>query len=346
MVIRTGKGGINVTETYVNRVKGDQLSGALRPAAMPKAPKLAFKAGGRQERVDLRDRFGPVWNQEELNSCAACATVSAVEYLFAQREGKWLQMSPLFVYFNARKISGKETTNAPILAAHAPAALLAWGVCDDESWPYIAARFNQPPPLDAYKNASILQAVQYARLGSAEESKASLSSGIPAMFGSDIPRGYYDEARKTGSMPELGKVDGGKPSGHAMLIVGYDDRAKSWIVRNSHGEGFGEKGYLRIPYSVFDKHVWSEDVWAIGALEKLGQRTLIDGTVREAVEDAQRNGAAQTESALKALGREIGEDLKKRTDDAKLSIRERLLAQEKQLEEKRKKDEGGGNDGR
>ena len=41
--------------------------------------KLAFKAGGREERVDLRDKFGPVWEQGELNSCACCATVSAVE---------------------------------------------------------------------------------------------------------------------------------------------------------------------------------------------------------------------------------------------------------------------------
>ncbi|HOZ27180.1 MAG TPA: C1 family peptidase [Hyphomonadaceae bacterium] len=326
-----------MAETYINRVKGDQLSGALRPEGRVKAPTLAFKAGGREESVDLRGKFGPVWDQGELNSCTACATVSAVEYLFAQREGKWLMMSPLFVYFNARKISGREMINSPILAAHSPAAVLAWGVCDDESWPYVPDRFNQPPTDDAFRNASIMQAIQYARLGSADEIKASLSAGIPAMFGSDIPRGYYEEARNTGAMPELGKADGA-PSGHAMLIVGYDDRARHWIVRNSHGEGFGEKGYLRLPYSVFDKHVWNEDVWAIGALEKLGQRTLMDGTVREAVEDAQRNGAAQTESALKALAKEIGDDLKKRTDDAKLSIRERLQEQERQLEEKRKKD--------
>ena len=335
-----------MSETYVNRIKGDQLSGALRPATTAKAPKVAFKAGGREERVDLRDKFGPVWEQGELNSCACCATVSAVEYLFAQREGKWLTMSPLFVYYNARKLNGTEMANAPLLSAHAPAALLAWGVCDDESWPYDIRRFNEKPPMAAYQNASLLQAVQYARLGSTEETKASLSAGIPAMFGSDIPKGYYIEAGRTGVMPEPGKIDPGEPTGHAMLLVGYDDAKKHWIVRNSLGERFGEKGYLRIPYSLFDRHVWNDDIWAVGALEKMGQRTLIDGTVREAVEDAQRNGAAQTQSALKALGKEIGDDLKKRTDDAKLSIRERLLAQEKQLEEKRKKDEGGGNNGR
>lgn len=328
-------------ETYVNRPKGDPYAGALRPVAQTMAPKLSFKAGGREERVDLRDKFGPVIDQGELNSCTCCATVAAVEYLLAKRDGRWQKLSPLFVYFHARKISGMEMVNAPILAAHAPAALLAWGVCDDDNWPYDLNRFALPPPADAYLSASKLQAVQFARLGSTEEVKASLSSGIPAMFGSDIPRGYYQEAERTGAMPELGKADG-PPSGHAMLIVGYDDRAKHWIVRNSVGERFGDKGYVRIPYSVFDKHVWNEDVWAVGELEKMGQRTLIDGTVREAVDHFQRNGAAQTQSAMQALRKEIGEDLTKRTDDAKLSFRERLREQERQLEEKRKKDKPPG----
>ncbi|RYG23550.1 MAG: hypothetical protein EON93_23900, partial [Burkholderiales bacterium] len=198
-------------------------------------------------------------------------------------------------------------------------------------------RFNTPPPNEAYRNATVLQAVQFARLGSIDEIKASLSAGIPAMFGSNIPRGYYEAAQTTGLMPELGKASG-PPSGHAMLIVGYDDGARHWIVRNSVGERFGEKGYLRIPYSLFDSHVWNEDVWAIGELERIGQRTLIDGTVSEAVDDFQRNGAAQTQSAMQALRKEIGNDLTKRNDDAKSSFRERLREQERQLEEKRKKD--------
>jgi C1A family cysteine protease len=36
--------------------------------------------------------------------------------------------------------------------------------------------------------------------------------------------------------------------GHAVLAVGYDDTAKSLIVRNSWGEKFGDKGYFYMPY--------------------------------------------------------------------------------------------------
>jgi Papain family cysteine protease len=323
---------------------GDQLSGALKPIAPARAPRVAFTVGGREERVDLRAKFGPVVDQAGLNSCSSCATVAAVEYLLSVREKQWLPLSSLFVYYNARMLSGNPTRNIPIFASHSPAALLAWGVCDEGAWPYVQERFDQEPPVDAYKRATVIEVVQYARLGTTEEIKVSLSQGIPAMFGSDIPRGYYDEARKTGRMPELGKA-GGPPSGHAMLIVGYDDRDKAWLVRNSHGADFGEKGYVRIPYSVFDKHVWDQDVWAIGALEQLGQRKLIDGTVREAVDDVRRNGAALTASALKDLRKELREDFDKRLETSKQSIRERLREQEKQLEARRNKGGDGGNNG-
>jgi len=324
---------------------GDQLSGALKPMTPARAPRVEFKVGGREERVDLRAKFGPAVDQRGLNSCSSCATVAAVEYLLSEREKRWLPLSSLFVYYNARMLSANQSRNVPIFASHSPASLLAWGACGDVQWPYVEDKFDQEPSVEAYKVATLFEAVQYARLRTTEEIRVSLTQGIPAMFGSDIPRGYYDEARKTGRMPELGKA-GGDPSGHAMLIVGYDDRDKTWIVRNSHGADFGEKGYIHIPYSVFDKHVWDQDVWAIGALEQLGQRKLIDGTVREAIDDVRRNGAAQTMDALKALGVELREDFDKRLDTSKQSIRDRLREQENQLEARRKKGpDGGGNGG-
>lgn len=42
---------------------------------------------------------------------------------------------------------------------------------------------------------------------------------------------------------------GGTTSMHALNVVGYDETPEGiqyWIVRNSWGEGWGEKGYVRM----------------------------------------------------------------------------------------------------
>jgi hypothetical protein len=326
-----------------NDSSGGVRGGAIRAVGKVVAPKLTFKAAGREERVDLRADFGPTMDQGPLLSCAACATVALVEYHFKKTNGRLVRGSAMFLYYNARKINGTVDQNVGMLVNHAPAALMAFGLCEENAWPYRVDTFTQEPSAQCYLNATAAEAIQYARLGSTEEIKVSLSQSLPVIFGSDIPRPYYEAAAKTGRMPEYGAIQGGEPVGHGMVVVGYDDKDQSWLIRNSAGPAFGEKGYFRMPYSVFNKHVWTEDVWTIGALEKLEQRTLIDGTVPEAVAEVRLRGAAQMESALKALGKEIRDDLQKRGEDAKLSIRERLQAQERELAARRNR--GGGDTG-
>jgi hypothetical protein len=322
-----------------NSAAGEQLGGgAIRAVGAIAAPKLAFKAGGREEFVDLRADFGPVLDQDGLQSCGACATTAVVEYHFKKTNQRLVRGSALFLYYNARKIGGTVNQNIGMLINHAPAALMAFGLCEEQAWPYKRERFADEPTQQCYNTATAAEAIQYARLGTIDEIKVSLSQSLPVIFGSDIPKNYYMAAAKTGRMPEYGAIDHDEPFGHALVIVGYDERDKSWLIRNSAGADYGDKGYFRMPYSVFNKHVWNEDVWAIGALEKLEQRKLIDGTVQEAVEDVRLRGAAQMRDSLKALGQEIREDLQKRTDDAKTSIRARLREQEKQLGQRRNRD--------
>ena len=35
---------------------------------------------------------------------------------------------------------------------------------------------------------------------------------------------------------------------HAVAVVGYDDAARHWIVKNSWGGGWGEGGFINIGY--------------------------------------------------------------------------------------------------
>ncbi|HEX8162059.1 MAG TPA: C1 family peptidase [Pyrinomonadaceae bacterium] len=41
--------------------------------------------------------------------------------------------------------------------------------------------------------------------------------------------------------------DGGDPT-HVMVLIGWDDERQAWLVKNSWGEGWGERGYAWIAY--------------------------------------------------------------------------------------------------
>jgi len=43
-------------------------------------------------------------------------------------------------------------------------------------------------------------------------------------------------------------TSGDQLGGHAVVIEGWDDTTKSWLVRNSWGEDWGEKGYFRVAW--------------------------------------------------------------------------------------------------
>ena len=55
------------------------------------------------------------------------------------------------------------------------------------------------------------------------------------------------------------KVEGG----HAVMAVGYDDAAKTFLIRNSWGANWGQAGYFTMPYSyLLDKNLAS-DLWRL-----------------------------------------------------------------------------------
>jgi C1A family cysteine protease len=52
-------------------------------------------------------------------------------------------------------------------------------------------------------------------------------------------------------------VTGDSEGGHCMAIVGYDDAASCWIVKNSWGPGWGDHGFVRIGYGQCNIEGWA-----------------------------------------------------------------------------------------
>lgn len=88
-----------------------------------------------------------------------------------------------------------------------------------------------------------------------------LAEGYPFVFGFTVYESF--ETRKvveTGiaSMPrKKERVLGG----HAVLAVGYNQKDKRFLVRNSWGTGWGKNGYFTMPYEYLK--TLAADFWTI-----------------------------------------------------------------------------------
>ena len=51
--------------------------------------------------------------------------------------------------------------------------------------------------------------------------------------------------------------------GHAMTVVGYDDKEEHFIIRNSWGVEWGDKGYFYMPYSYITNKNLCSDFWVV-----------------------------------------------------------------------------------
>ena len=51
--------------------------------------------------------------------------------------------------------------------------------------------------------------------------------------------------------------------GHAVIICGFDDKNKRFILRNSWGVYWGDKGYFYLPYDYISNKELCGDLWII-----------------------------------------------------------------------------------
>lgn len=263
---------------------GFSLNGCRFENKPSAAPTLSAPATRLPDRVDLRVHCSPVENQLKTNSCVANAVIGALEYHHLKAGRPLTDLSRLFVYYNARKLSDSTHLDQGSFIHHGMAAVLAYGACEAALWPFSEAMVLTQPPETCYQNARNYDAVQYARTPRGTPALTALAHGLPVVFGIFCPGEYYDVAAQTGRMPRPDQVVPQRPpSGHAMLIVGYDMNERAYLVRNSWDSGWAEQGYCWIPFETMDAWAMEEDFWAIGAIEETKGFTLMGPSLNESM---------------------------------------------------------------
>ena len=214
-------------------------------------------------KVDLRSKCSAVEDQGQLGSCTANALVGAVEFLYGKTKGAFQDFSRLFVYYNERVIEGTVNSDSGAMIRDGIKTLAKQGVCLESTWAYDISRFRTKPPSQAFAEALNHQILTYARLATLNDMKTCLASGLPFTFGFTVYESFEsDTVARTGIVPMPGKTERAL-GGHAVLAVGYDDSSQRFIVRNSWGTGWGQKGYFTMPYKYLSNSNLSDDFWAI-----------------------------------------------------------------------------------
>jgi len=268
-----------VVETYlVSRRTGEKfrLNGVRRSTRLPSKLNLRqafrgqrlYSAAKLPSKVDLRKDMTSVENQGQTNSCTANALAGAYEYLTKKGSGRDIHVSRFFAYYNTRVKDNKgDESNIEDVGATLSSTVEAaeeFGTCLESLWPFDPSNINTRPSDEAYQQGADHQITSASWLDhDLQEMKSCLAQGFPFLFGVTLYPSI-EQAETAGVVPIPNAFDyqQGQIGGHALLAVGYSDKSNSFIVRNSWGQDWGDKGYCYFPYDYltnenlcFDMHI-------------------------------------------------------------------------------------------
>jgi C1A family cysteine protease len=219
--------------------------------------------------VDLRKFCPAVEDQGNLGSCTANALVGTLEFLEIRDKVTFEDLSRLFIYYNERVIEHTINSDSGAMIRDGIKTLKKQGVCSENIWPYNISKFTRKPDAACYKDALNHQIEAYQRLEKVDEMRGCLASGFPFVFGFTVYESFESAAvAKTGTV-NMPKKSERVLGGHAVVAVGYNDTKKRFIVRNSWGVNWGQKGYFTMPYDYLADRNLSDDIWTIQRAENM-----------------------------------------------------------------------------
>lgn len=209
---------------------------------------------------DLRVYCSSIENQGNLGSCTGNAIAGAIE-LLNKRNKKPTDVSRLFIYYYERLIEGTLNYDSGAYIRDGIKVVNKYGAPLESLWPYQINKFKLTPSAPAIIDGAKRKVTLYERAKNFTECKDAINNGYPVIIGFDVYSSFYS-IDNTGLMP-YPKPNESLLGGHAVLLVGYNDTTQTFIVRNSWGTSWGDKGYFYMPYKVIQNSSMSSDFWVI-----------------------------------------------------------------------------------
>lgn len=205
------------------------------------------------------------YDQFSIGSCVSNAIIAAWRFTEYEQDQDAPDASRLAHYYWMRLAQGTEKQDSGGTLRGGMKVLKAMGTCHEDLHPYRVENYRKAPGARAKADAAkhrltdmAYASVQPTLVGI----RAAVAADNPVAFGMPVYDGFMSQKMaRTGiyTMPDLAteRVQGG----HAMLIAGYDDDRRAFLVKNSWGRRWGIEGYCWIPYEFMIKY--ARDFWTI-----------------------------------------------------------------------------------
>lgn len=215
--------------------------------------------------IDLRNQLPPCYDQGSTSSCTAQGIAGAIQSAQFKAGISVVMPSRLFLYWNERYMEGDASQDSGAEIRDGMKVSNIYGILPETDWPFDESKVLLRPPQDAYEVAINERIRFYAsvNLRNLDSVRLPLSHGYPVIYGFDV-YDYFesDQMSKQGilNMPQPGD---GMLGGHCVLIVGYDDKRKMVLVRNSWGPGWAiMNGHFWMSYEYLTSDLCS-DGWML-----------------------------------------------------------------------------------
>jgi C1A family cysteine protease len=241
--------------------------------------------------VDLSRYVIDIEDQSYTNSCTAHAGTTCVEVMEKLAGASKGELSRLFLYYTTRVISALQHQDGGAYMRDIGQALVNQGICLESSWPFVEGNVQKIPSMPAYEEADKKKAQEYRRInvGDWRSMKSMLGQGYPILLGMWVHPAFMNLRGTLATHSEAFTEEKINPvlrtGSHAMVIVGYNDELGYWLVANSWGAMWGDKGFCAIPYKTLD--LLAHDLWIISKFNNL---TLPKPIIRDKARAAEIKG--------------------------------------------------------
>jgi len=214
--------------------------------------------------VDLTSRMPPVGNQGEAPSCTAWATAYAARsyYVNTQEDRDTRQAvnvpSPNYVFYLSRKAACDQGSRISLAVE-----VLKKGALSLADYPY-SDKCQEPAAPDVQARASDFKVRGLTRvdINYPDDIKGQLAKLNPVVISFKLSTAWMKLRGKQVFTERVIPPDDKNQGGHAMAIVGYDDRLQAFRVMNSWGTQWGDRGFGWMSYDVLPDRI-NDGAWVL-----------------------------------------------------------------------------------